>query len=128
MQEIMPSGNRLIGLSYIAMTHLLHRCRLCTYTMNKLLFLLFVTSAIYAQQPGGILIKNGKIIDGSGNPWFYGDIYIKDGKISAIGRIAEVHGARVIDATGMVVAPGFIDVHTHIEGHEVQAPTADNFI
>ena len=61
-----------------------------------------------------LLIKNGKIIDGTGNPWFKGDIGIKNGKIIEVGRISpEKKMDRVIDARGLIVAPGFIDMHAH---------------
>lgn len=74
-----------------------------------------------------ILIKNGKIVDGSGNPWFYGDVGIAKGKIVAVGKI-KGEAPRTIDAKGLIVAPGFIDVHTHIEGNDLRVPTAPNFI
>jgi N-acyl-D-amino-acid deacylase len=61
-----------------------------------------------------ILIRNGKIVDGTGNPWFRADIAIRDGKIAAIGQIpADVVARQVMDAAGLVVAPGFIDIHSH---------------
>jgi N-acyl-D-amino-acid deacylase len=60
-----------------------------------------------------IVIKNGMIVDGSGNPWFKGDVGIQDGKIVEISRRGIPDGKRTIDATGMVVAPGFCDLHTH---------------
>ncbi len=60
-----------------------------------------------------IVIKNGKIIDGTGNPWFRGDLGIKDGKISKIGNLGKDHGAKVIDAHNLIVCPGFIDIHSH---------------
>ncbi|HVV28611.1 MAG TPA: D-aminoacylase [Rhizomicrobium sp.] len=64
-----------------------------------------------------ILIKNARILDGSGNPWFSGIIAVKDGHIAAIGNpagpLSEAAARRVIDATGLVAAPGFIDLHTH---------------
>lgn len=79
-------------------------------------------------QPYDLVIANGKIVDGSGNPWFYGDVAIQGGKIAAIGRIDPSAARRVIDARGLVVAPGFVDVHTHIEGNDLRVPTAGNFI
>src|SRR5688572_5446343 len=75
-----------------------------------------------------ILIRNGKIIDGTGNNWYYGDIAIKNGKIELVGREVNRTAYQTIDATGLVVAPGFIDVHTHLEGDEAKDPNATNFI
>src|SRR5258705_564742 len=75
-----------------------------------------------------ILITNGKIIDGAGNSWYYGNIAIKDGKILKIGRDVNIPAKRTIDAKGLIVAPGFIDVHTHLEGDETKNPDATNFI
>ena len=93
-----------------------------------LLFLLtHLTGSIRAQQPD-LVILNGKIVDGSGNSWFYGDVSIRDGKIVEVGRLKNKAGKRVIDAKGLIVAPGFIDVHTHIEGNDLRVPTAGNFI
>ena len=62
-----------------------------------------------------IIIKNGKIIDGTGNPWYYGDVAIKDGKIVKIGLNIDDDGIKTIDATGLIVSPGFIDVHSHTD-------------
>ncbi|MCP3738074.1 N-acyl-D-amino-acid deacylase family protein [Rossellomorea sp. BNER] len=58
------------------------------------------------------MIKNGRIIDGTGNPWFYGDVGIKSGKIVTVGNSAE-DAAEIIDANGSIVSPGFIDGHCH---------------
>ena len=63
-----------------------------------------------------VLIKNGKIIDGTGNPWFYGDILLKDGRISQIGRLIKAEKAEVVDASNLVVAPGFVNPHDHTDG------------
>ena len=60
-----------------------------------------------------ILIENGKLIDGTGAPWFYSDIVVKDNRIAKIGRNIKGRAKRIIDANGNVVCPGFIDIHTH---------------
>ena len=75
-----------------------------------------------------VLVRNGKIIDGTGNSWYYADIAVKDGKIVAIGRLSNAQASKTIDAKGLIVAPGFIDVHAHIEGGIFERPTADNYI
>ena len=62
-----------------------------------------------------IIIKNGKIIDGAGNPWYHGDVAIKDGKIAKISTRIIEDGSKVIDASELVVCPGFIDVHSHTD-------------
>jgi N-acyl-D-amino-acid deacylase len=96
--------------------------------MKFLWTLLFVSFIAAGQENADVIIRNGKIIDGTGNSWFYGDIAVKDGKIIRIGKLQNLKGKREIDATGLIVSPGFIDVHTHIEGDEVENPEATNFI
>jgi len=92
------------------------------------LLLLFPLNTLAQTSNCDILIHNGKIIDGTGNSWFYGDIAVKDGKIIDIGRHLNFTATKTIDATGLVVSPGFIDVHTHLEGEEDKNPQATNFI
>jgi dihydroorotase/N-acyl-D-amino-acid deacylase len=74
----------------------------------------FPMNSVLAAQSGeaefDVLIRNGRILDGSGNPWFAGDIAIQGNHIAAIGRLPGARARRVIDATGMIVAPGFIDM------------------
>lgn len=98
--------------------------------MRFIKFLLFfcLLPCIAMAQHYDVIIRNGKIIDGAGNPWFYGDVGIVKNKIVAIGDLSKSKADKNIDATGLIVAPGFIDVHTHIEGDEKKTPTADNFI
>jgi N-acyl-D-amino-acid deacylase len=62
-----------------------------------------------------IIIKNGRIIDGTGNPWYRGEIGIKDGKIKKIRSKINNEGSREIDAGGMIICPGFIDMHSHTD-------------
>lgn len=97
--------------------------------MKYLLSLLLLVSVnSFAQDTADILIKHGKIIDGTGNPWYYGDIAIKGGKIFKTGNLFSLPARKILDGTGLVIAPGFIDVHTHIEDDEVKNPFATNFI
>lgn len=88
---------------------------------------LFISHLLMSQQ-ADLLIKNGKVLDGTGNSWYIADIAVKDGKISQIGRNLNYSATKKIDAKGLIVAPGFIDVHTHIEGDEKKFPLASNFI
>ncbi len=60
-----------------------------------------------------VLIENGRVLDGSGNPWRLADIAITADRIVAVGRLGQATARRVIDASGLYVAPGFIDVHSH---------------
>jgi N-acyl-D-amino-acid deacylase len=74
-----------------------------------------------------LLIAGGTVIDGSGATRVMRDVAIKDGRIAAIGQVPRSQATQVIDATGLVVAPGFVDVHTHADGL-VDRPTASNFV
>lgn len=94
----------------------------------SLLFSLCIALFSAAQTSADIIIKNGRILDGTGNSWTWGDVAIKGGKIWKMGTLGNLQAAKVIDAKGLIVAPGFIDVHTHIEDNEDKNPTADNFI
>jgi dihydroorotase/N-acyl-D-amino-acid deacylase len=79
----------------------------------RLLFVLLFLGASAIAQPGPVydtIIRNGKIIDGTGNPWYRGDIAIQGERIVAIGSLQNAPSGRVIDAAGMVVSPGFIDM------------------
>jgi N-acyl-D-amino-acid deacylase len=83
-----------------------------------------------AAQPAArydLVIAGGTVIDGSGRAGVVQDVAIKDGTIAALGRIPRTQGAQSIDATGLVVAPGFIDVHTHAD-NLVERPAAANFV
>ncbi len=75
------------------------------------LTLVVISSLVAAQNPAfEIVITNGHIIDGTGSPWYSGDIGIRDGKLAAIGNLSAATRKRTIDAAGKVVAPGFIDM------------------
>ena len=80
-----------------------------------LLALLAPLALTDAAQPQGfdIVIRNGRVLDGSGNPWFRADIAISGDRIGAIGHLPAATATTVIDAKDRFVAPGFIDVHSH---------------
>jgi N-acyl-D-amino-acid deacylase len=75
-----------------------------------------------------LLIRNARVVDGTGNPWFRADVGIRDGRIAAVGRLDGRSAYRSVDAAGRVLAPGFIDVHTHIEGGIEKVPRGDNYL
>jgi len=75
-----------------------------------LLFSIVPVESMGTEQPYDIVITNGHIIDGTGSPWYSGDLAIRDGKIAAIGNLHDAPRSRTIDARGQVVAPGFIDM------------------
>ena len=72
-----------------------------------------------------LVIKNGSIVDGSGIPGFSGDIAVKGDRIAAVGKV-EGPARRTLDADGLVVAPGFIDHHTHMDGQIFWDPLASS--
>jgi N-acyl-D-amino-acid deacylase len=98
--------------------------------MSKIVTVIFLLIGMeaFAQHACDVLIRNGRIIDGTGNSWYNGDVAVKEGKIIAIGKLTGYTAARTIDANRMIVAPGFIDVHGHVESGIFDNPTADNYI
>ena len=68
-----------------------------------------------------LIIRNGTIIDGSGDARFLADVAVQDGRIAALGKIEET-GRREIDATGKLVTPGWVDIHTHYDGQATWDP------
>jgi N-acyl-D-amino-acid deacylase len=81
-----------------------------------------------APPPFDLVIRGGQVLDGSGKEAIVADVGIAKGKIAKVGAIALGAGANEIDAQGLVVAPGFIDVHTHADDDVLTQPLAENFI
>jgi len=76
---------------------------------------LAVAVAAQPAQRFDLLIRSGRVMDGTGNPWFPADLGIQNGRIAAIGQLKNAQAARVIDAAGKYVVPGFIDIHSHAD-------------
>ncbi|MEX2264616.1 MAG: D-aminoacylase [Bryobacteraceae bacterium] len=76
--------------------------------------LLLLTGALLANaQDFDLLIRNGRVVDGTGNPSFVADVGIRQGRVAALGKLSGKTASRTIDAAGLVVSPGFIDIHNH---------------
>jgi N-acyl-D-aspartate/D-glutamate deacylase len=73
----------------------------------------FVLALPLAAQPYDIIVRNGRLVDGTGNASYLGDLAIRDGRIAAMGRVPDSAAITAIDARGKIVAPGFIDIHNH---------------
>lgn len=75
-----------------------------------------------------LLIKGGKVVDGSGAPWFWADVAVAGDRIAAIGRLGDAGAAEVVDVGGQCVAPGFIDIHSHSDLPILVNPRAESKI
>jgi len=93
-------------------------------------FLAFFFWAVFAlsAEDYDLLIRNARVVDGTGNPWFRADVGVRGGKIAAVGDLSHDSASRTVDAKERVVAPGFIDVHTHVEGGVEKVPGGDNYL
>ncbi|MFO7891791.1 MAG: D-aminoacylase [bacterium] len=90
--------------------------------------LIFLSLSCGLQPQYDLCIIDGKIVAGDGNPWYTADIGIKNEKIVYIGDISTTNAQKVIDAAGLYVCPGFIDIHNHSDRSIAKIPTADNYL
>ncbi|MEX2187663.1 MAG: D-aminoacylase [Pirellulales bacterium] len=110
------------------------RCRLAVLAAavavsGAMVFVTAFSAAADAQPPKyDLVLRGGHVVDGTGNPWFAGDVAIDGDRIAAVGRIAAGEGKREFDATGLVVAPGFIDMHSHSDYALLQDGRAESKI
>ena len=75
-----------------------------------------------------LIIENGNVVDGTGSPWFTADVGIVDGKITYVGDLENSRRDRTINAAGLIVGPGFVDIHNHSDDELLQMPVAENYI
>src|SRR4051794_18752836 len=78
--------------------------------------------------PFDLVLRNGMVLDGSGSPATRADIGIRGGRIAALGAIPPNAALREMDVKGLTIAPGFIDVHTHVDADIHRQPSAENFV
>jgi N-acyl-D-amino-acid deacylase len=79
-------------------------------------------------EPFDLLIRSARVVDGSGAAWFRADVGVRGGRIAGVGNLTGAEARRTVDAGDRVLAPGFIDVHTHVEGNLAARPDAANLI
>ena len=102
----------------------------CTRWLLLSLTLALFVAPLAAQQEDrfDLLIRNGRVVDGTGNPWVRADVAVRGDRIARIGHLPDAAAVRTIDAEGLVVAPGFVDPHTHAVRGIFDVPTADNYL
>src|SRR5688572_23012006 len=109
------------------------RCSVFDYDLPMLkagLITLAAATLLFTAQPASfdLLITNARIVDGTGGGWYRGSVGVSGDTIVHVGRLANALGTRTIDAGGQVVAPGFIDIHTHARRGTFEVPTAENYV
>ena len=97
------------------------------FSLSLTLFLALISYSFAQNNTADLILRNGRIIDGTGNSWFKSNIAISNGKIIAIGQLKDWSATRSIDVQNQIIAPGFIDVHAHTEDI-FENPKAENFI
>ena len=75
-----------------------------------------------------VLLTGGRVVDGTGAPWFAADVGVIGDRIAAIGRLSDANARVRLDVRGLVVAPGFIDPHVHARERLLDLPTADGYL
>lgn len=97
--------------------------------MSRCLWGLLLTVSAFAQiAEYDVVIRGGRIFDGTGNPWFYGDLALRGDTIAAVGRLPEHRAKITLNAAGLAVSPGFIDTHSHSRKGIFAVPLAENLI
>ncbi len=97
------------------------------FSLFSLVYGLVIPMA-WAQDFYDIIIDGGRIVDGTGNPWYYGDVGIQNGRITKIGNLKEARAVKRLPVADRVVAPGFVDIHNHTDTDIEKLPLAENYM
>jgi dihydroorotase/N-acyl-D-amino-acid deacylase len=93
-----------------------------------LLVAVLLTSFIVSAQPFDLVVSGARVVDGTGNPWYRADVAIVGDRIAAIGKLGDAPAKQRIDVSGLVIAPGFIDIHSHTARDMVENPNLENVV
>jgi predicted amidohydrolase len=93
--------------------------------MHRALFTLLLFAWLAPAAEYDLLVRNARVVDGSGNPWFRGSVAVKAGHIAAVGALPDATAGVVIDAKGRVIAPGFIDSHAYRKQHRAEPASGE---
>ena len=98
--------------------------------MRRLILVLLLVPVLAAAQAPtyDLILRGGRIVDGTASPWYVADLAIKGDTIVRIAPSITEPALRVVDVKGLIVAPGFIDIHTHARRGIFEVPTADNYV
>ena len=102
--------------------------KICIQTLLCLLLGIAPLSPAVQSPTYDLLIRNGRIVDGTGNAWFRGDVALRGDTIAAVGKLDGATARRVIEANGQIIAPGFVDTHSHARRQIFEETKAENYI
>jgi N-acyl-D-amino-acid deacylase len=99
-----------------------------SFVPKLVLLLMWAAAAYAAEAPYDLVLRNARVVDGTGSPWYRADIGVRGDAIAHIAPSIGAPARRVIDVKGAVVSPGFVDLHTHASRGIFEVPTADNYV
>ncbi len=96
--------------------------------LSAILLFILLLNGCHASPSFDLIIRGGRVLDGAGNPWFRADVGVRGTRIAALGDLQGQKAGRILEVDGLVVCPGFIDIHTHCGPDLEDMPGADNYL